>query len=65
VPACSSEFDDWGHHAFDAGDVDALLDFENKAPAGLLAHPPIEHFAPLFVVRGWRTPRAGWAPDAV
>jgi 4,5-DOPA dioxygenase extradiol len=52
VPAWSSEFDDWGHHALDAGDVDALLDFENKAPAGRLAHPRTEHFAPLFVVMG-------------
>lgn len=35
VPTWSSEFDDWGHRALEAGDVDALLDFERKSPAGL------------------------------
>ena len=35
-----------------AGDVDSLLDFEHKAPAGRLAHPRTEHFAPLFVTLG-------------
>lgn len=52
VPSWSSEFDDWGHRALDAGDVDALLDFERKSPAGRLAHPRTEHFAPLFVTMG-------------
>ncbi|MFI5756463.1 dioxygenase [Streptomyces sp. NPDC051569] len=47
-----AEFDDWGRRALDAGDLDALLDFEHKAPAGLLAHPRSEHFAPLFVTLG-------------
>ena len=42
----------WGHRALDAGDVDALLDFEHKSPAGRLAHPRTEHFAPLFVTMG-------------
>jgi 4,5-DOPA dioxygenase extradiol len=48
----SAEFDDWGHHALDAGDVDALLDFRRKAPSGQVAHPRTEHFAPLFVTLG-------------
>ncbi|MFI9587870.1 dioxygenase [Streptomyces sp. NPDC052236] len=52
IPGWSSEFDDWGRRALAAGDVDALLDFENKAPAGRLAHPRTEHFAPLFVTLG-------------
>ena len=52
TPAWSSEFDDWGRRALEAGDVDALLDFERKAPAGRLAHPRTEHFAPLFVAMG-------------
>ena len=30
----------------------ALLDFERKAPAGRLAHPRTEHFAPIFVALG-------------
>ncbi|MFC9438296.1 dioxygenase [Nocardia sp. NPDC057030] len=47
-----AEFDEWGQRALDAGDVDALLDFEHKAPAAHLAHPRTEHFAPLFVSLG-------------
>ncbi|GAA4094762.1 MULTISPECIES: dioxygenase [Streptomyces] len=52
VPSWSAEFDDWGARALAAADVDALLDFEHKAPAGRLAHPRTEHFAPLFVTMG-------------
>src|ERR1700748_3913240 len=33
VPAVMAEFDDWGRQALAAGDLDALLDFEHKAPA--------------------------------
>ncbi|MER5632280.1 dioxygenase family protein [Streptomyces nitrosporeus] len=52
VPGWSAEFDDWGHRALGARDIDALLDFEHRAPAGRLAHPRTEHFAPLFVTLG-------------
>lgn len=52
MPGWSAEFDDWGHRALEAHDVDALLDFEHKSPAGRLAHPRTEHFAPLFVTMG-------------
>ncbi len=52
VPNWSIEFDDWGKHALEAGDVAGLLDFQHKAPASRLAHPRIEHFAPLFVTLG-------------
>ncbi|MEU9099613.1 class III extradiol ring-cleavage dioxygenase [Streptomyces sp. NPDC048361] len=52
VPSWSAEFDDWGARALAAADTDALLDFEHKAPAGRLAHPRTEHFAPLFVTMG-------------
>ncbi|CAM5249759.1 Dioxygenase OS=Streptomyces antimycoticus OX=68175 GN=SSPO_042800 PE=3 SV=1 [Streptomyces antimycoticus] len=51
-PSWSTEFDDWGQRALDAQDIDALLDFEHTAPAGRLAHPRTEHFAPLFVTLG-------------
>ena len=47
-----AEFDDWGSEALAARDLDALLDFEHKAPAAQLAHPRTEHFAPLFVTLG-------------
>ncbi|GAB3672757.1 dioxygenase family protein [Saccharopolyspora tripterygii] len=52
TPNWSVEFDDWGGAALASGDIDALLDFERKAPAGRLAHPRTEHFAPLFVTLG-------------
>ncbi len=52
VHAVMAEFDDWGRRALAAGDVDALLDFEKKAPAAAAAHPRSEHFAPLFVALG-------------
>ncbi|EGG43695.1 dioxygenase [Streptomyces griseoaurantiacus] len=52
IPGWSAEFDDWGQRALAAGDVDALLDFTRTSPAGQLAHPRTEHFAPLFVTLG-------------
>ena len=52
APAWSREFDAWGREMLDAGDVDALLNFRHTAPAARLAHPRIEHFAPLFVTLG-------------
>ncbi|TNC27242.1 dioxygenase family protein [Amycolatopsis alkalitolerans] len=51
-PRWSAEFDHWGDEMLRAGNVDALLDFQRKAPAATLAHPRIEHFAPLFVSLG-------------
>jgi 4,5-DOPA dioxygenase extradiol len=52
VPSVMAEFDHWGQEALAHGDIDALLDFEHKAPAARLAHPRTEHFAPLFVTLG-------------
>ncbi|WP_018684285.1 dioxygenase family protein [Actinokineospora enzanensis] len=51
-PGWSSEFDDWGDRAIATHDLDALIDFQRKAPAARLAHPRTEHFAPLFVSLG-------------
>jgi 4,5-DOPA dioxygenase extradiol len=51
-PNWSVEFDDWLDRSVTSGDVDALLDFEHKAPAASTAHPRTEHFAPLFVAMG-------------
>ena len=51
-PTWSSEFDDWLDQTLTAGDIDALVDFQAKAPAAALAHPRTEHFAPLFVALG-------------
>ncbi|GAA2916459.1 MULTISPECIES: dioxygenase family protein [Streptomyces] len=52
IPGWSAEFDDWGRRALEARDVDSLLDFTRTSPAGQLAHPRTEHFAPLFVTMG-------------
>ncbi|QFU94728.1 dioxygenase [Amycolatopsis sp. YIM 10] len=63
-PAWSAEFDDWGAQVLAKNDVDAILDFTHKAPAPSLAHPRIEHFAPLFVSLG-AGGEAGGAPKTV
>jgi 4,5-DOPA dioxygenase extradiol len=52
APSWSVEFDDWVDRTVATGDMDALLDFQQKAPAAWLAHPRTEHFAPLFVAVG-------------
>ncbi len=52
APPWSREFDDWAEQTIAARDVDAAIDFLNKAPAATLAHPRTEHFAPLFVSLG-------------
>jgi 4,5-DOPA dioxygenase extradiol len=52
VPQWSRDFDEWGRDALTDGNVDALLDFQHKAPAAYTAHPRTEHFAPLFVTLG-------------
>jgi 4,5-DOPA dioxygenase extradiol len=51
-PSWSAEFDAWAADAMARRDVDALADFLRKAPAGRVAHPRTEHFAPLFVALG-------------
>jgi 4,5-DOPA dioxygenase extradiol len=57
-PGWSAEFDAWAREAMAHEDVDALLDFLDKAPAARVAHPRTEHFAPLFVSLG-----AAYGPD--
>ncbi len=52
APGWGQEFDAWAKEAVESGDVDAVLDFEHRAPAARRAHPRTEHFAPLFVSLG-------------
>ena len=52
VSSVMSDFDHWGADVLASGDIDALLDFQHKAPAARQAHPRTEHFAPLFVTLG-------------
>lgn len=43
------EFDDWVTGAIVQHDLDALADFQTRAPAARLALPTWEHYAPLLV----------------
>lgn len=52
APTASIEFDQWAAEAMASGDVDALIDFDHRAPAARLAHPRTEHWAPIFVALG-------------
>lgn len=45
-------FDQWATDRLEASDALSLIDFRRKAPNAALAHPTIEHFAPLFVAMG-------------
>jgi 4,5-DOPA dioxygenase extradiol len=61
TPAWAREFDDWAKGALERKDVDALLDFQTRAPAAQTALPTWEHYAPVLVAAG----AAGDAPGKV
>jgi len=52
TPPWALDFDAWVADAIARVDVDALLDFRERAPAVRLALPTWEHFAPLLVAVG-------------
>jgi 4,5-DOPA dioxygenase extradiol len=52
IPAWAREFDAWAEDALRRHDIDALLDFQARAPAARLALPTWEHYAPLLVALG-------------
>lgn len=52
IPQWAREFDSWAEGALTRFDVDALLDFQTRAPAAQMALPTWEHFAPLLVALG-------------
>lgn len=52
VPPWAREFDNWAADALAHFDIDALLDFQTRAPAVRLALPTWEHYAPLLVSAG-------------
>ena len=54
----SAQFADWMRERLAANDLDALLDWERRAPNARRAHPTTEHLMPLFVALG----AAGDAP---
>lgn len=45
-------FADWMAQAIENADIDALRDWERRAPFGRRAHPTPEHLLPLFVALG-------------
>lgn len=55
APGWSVEFDRWAAETLARGDLDALFDFQNRAPGMPYAHPTTEHLAPLFVALGAAT----------
>lgn len=52
TPEWAREFDHWAEGALSDLDMDALLDFEKRAPAVRMALPTWEHYAPLLVAAG-------------
>jgi len=51
TPDWAKRFDDWLATAVEAGDTQALLDWE-RAPEARRAHPSEDHFLPIFVAAG-------------
>ena len=52
LPAWVRDFTAWVDARLQAGDRDALLDWQRLAPDALRNHPTPEHFLPLFVALG-------------
>ena len=54
APTWAKEFDAWAKETLVSDDVDALLDWQKKAPAARTNHPTVEHFIPLVLAAGAR-----------
>jgi len=52
TPAWAREFDAWAAEAIARRDVDALVDFQAKAPAARIALPTTEHYVPVLAAAG-------------
>ncbi len=52
TPSWAREFDAWAADVLSRRDVDALLNFETRAPAVQTALPTTEHFAPVILAAG-------------
>ena len=52
TPEWAKEFDAWAEGALARFDVDALLDFQRRAPSAAMALPTWEHYAPVLVAVG-------------
>jgi 4,5-DOPA dioxygenase extradiol len=63
IPQWARDFDGWAADALRRFDVDALLNFRDRAPSAGIALPTWEHYAPLLVAAGAAaggTPRAAF-----
>ena len=49
TPEWAREFDSWAEGALSRLDLDALADFQRRAPAAQMALPTWEHYAPVLV----------------
>jgi len=71
TPEWARDFDAWAEDVLSRFDVDALLDFQRRAPAAQTALPTWEHYAPVLVAAGaaaeatpkTRFPITGWWMD--
>lgn len=52
LPAWATDFDAWAEDAVTRFDLDALVDFQVRAPSARMALPTWEHYAPLLVAAG-------------
>jgi len=52
IPTWFHEFDDWAGEALTKFDLDALVDFQKRAPAARRVLPTWEHYAPVLVSAG-------------
>ena len=52
TPAYVQQFADWLADRLQAGDLESLLDYRQRAPGGVQAHPSDEHLLPLYVALG-------------
>lgn len=52
TPTWASEFDAWAAETVTSLDVEALMDFQRRAPGAREALPTWEHYAPLLVAAG-------------
>lgn len=72
IPEWAREFDSWAEGALSRLDIDALIDFEHRAPAARMALPTWEHYAPVLVAAGAaaderpqaKFPITGWWMDS-
>ena len=51
----SRSFDDWVAARISAGELEALVDFQQRGQEATLAHPSFEHFLPLLYAAGAAT----------